>query len=92
MLNALKGGGQNAGFMPLLEQIGGVIQGRENTQLVSVNFTNKVGDVRLVMVAPDFEAVETVRTALAAAGLEAELENSNVQGDAVRARLKVREK
>jgi type II secretory pathway component PulL len=51
-----------------------------------------VGDVRLNLVVPDFKAVESIRTNLDAAGLLAQMENSNAQGDMVRARLKVRSK
>lgn len=91
-LKGLKGGGQNAGFVPLLERLGRVVQGKEGAVINSVNFTDKVGDVRVILIAPDFDAVESIRTQLDTAGLQADLENSNTQGNAVRARLKVREK
>jgi type II secretory pathway component PulL len=41
------------------------------------------------MLAPDFAVVEQIRTALAAAGFTAELENSSRSGDGVRARLRI---
>jgi general secretion pathway protein L len=91
-LNSLQGGAQGAGFVSLLERIGRVVQAEQGAQLGSINFTDKLGDLRLNLVVPDFRAVESIRTRLDAAGLEAQMENSNTQGDAVRARLKVREK
>lgn len=91
-LNRLRGGAEGPGFTPLLEQVGAVVSAHQGAVLSSVNFTAKVGDVRVVLVAPDFATVEAIRGQLDAAGLKADLENSNTQGDAVRARLKVGER
>jgi type II secretion system protein L len=91
-LSGMKGGAQSGGFVPLLEQLGRVVQGQPGTTLSSINFTDKAGDLRVILIAPDFKAVEAIRGRLDKAGLQADLENSNTQGDAVRARLKVREK
>lgn len=91
-LNNLQGGSQGGGFVSLLERIGRVVQAEQGAQLASINFTDKLGDLRLNLVVPDFRTVESIRTRLDAVGLEAQMENSNAQGDVVRARLKVREK
>ena len=91
-LESLRGVAQGGGFVSLLDRIGRVIQGQEGAQLATINFNDKVGDVRLNLVVPDFKAVESIRTNLDAAGLLAQMENSNAQGDMVRARLKVRSK
>ncbi|MEP5766409.1 MAG: type II secretion system protein GspL [Halieaceae bacterium] len=91
-LDDLRGAGQGAGFVSLMDRIGRVMQSEKAAQLASVNFNDKLGDVRLNLVAPDFRTVEAIRAGLDAAGLQAETENSNAQGNAVRARLKVREK
>ena len=60
-------------------------------QLASVNFSDKLGGVRVNLVAPDFRSVEAIRAGLVKAGLKASTENSNAAGDVVRARLKVEE-
>lgn len=91
-LSELRGGVQGAGFVSVVEKIGRVVQAQKGAQLTSINFNDKVGDVRLNIVVPDFKAVEAIREGMAGAGLEATTENSNAQGDLVRARLKVREK
>ncbi len=91
-LDELRGGGEGAMFMPLLDKIGRAVQAEKGAQLTSINFNDKVGDVRLNIVVPDFKAVEAIRTRMDAAGLEAQMENSNTQGNTVRARLKVKEK
>lgn len=91
-LGALQSGSQGIGFVSLLEQVGRVVQAETGAQMGSINFSNKQGDLRLDLVVPDFKAVESIRTRLDAAGLDAKMENSNAQGDVVRARFKVREK
>jgi type II secretion system protein L len=91
-LKTLQGGTRGASFVSVFDRIGRVVESEKGAQLASVNFNDKLGDVRLNLVVPDFKAVESIRTRLDAAGLQADMENSNSQGDAVRARLKVREK
>ena len=91
-LDELRGGGASIGFISLIERIGRVLRSEKGAQVATINFNDKLGDVRLNLVVPDFKAVESIRARLDAAGLKADMENSNSQGDAVRARLKVREK
>lgn len=90
-LAELKGDAHGGSFVALMDRIGRVVNAHKGAQLSSVNFSNRLGDVRINLLAPDFPAVESIRTQLADAGLEAELENSNAQGEQVRARLKVAE-
>ena len=91
-LRELRGSGERASFMGLMDRIGRVVQKQQGAQLASVNYSDKLGEVRINLVVPDFRAVEAIRSGLVAAGLDAETENSNAQGDAVRARLRVGEK
>jgi len=91
-LEGLRGGTQDVSFVSLIDRIGRVVNTEKQAQLASVNFNEKLGDVRINLVAPDFRTVEVIRAGLSEAGLQAETENSNAQGNAVRARLRVREK
>ena len=91
-LRTLRGSADSVSFMSLMDRIGRVIQKEPGTQLASVNFSDKLGEVRMNLIAPDFRTVEAIRAGMVAAGLDAETENSNAQGDAVRARLRVGEK
>ena len=91
-LRELRGGGQSTSFMSLMERIGAVVEKQPGAQLASVNYSDKLGEIRMNLVAPDFRAVEAIRSGLVAAGLDAETENSNAQGDSVRARMRVGEK
>ncbi|MCZ6829594.1 MAG: type II secretion system protein GspL [Gammaproteobacteria bacterium] len=91
LLAELKGDSRGGSFVGLMDRIGRVVQSHPDAQLTSVNFSSRLGDVRIQLLVPDFAAVESIRTQLSKAGLEAELENSNAQGQQVRARLKVGE-
>jgi type II secretion system protein L len=90
-LASLRGQSQGAGFVSLMDRIGRAVNAQRGAQLASINFSDKTGEVRFSVMAADFAAVESIRNRLVEAGLEAETENSNTQGDRVRARLKVRE-
>ncbi len=91
-LDDLRGGSQAVSFVSLMDRIGGVVARQQGAQVASINFNDKLGDVRINLVAPDFNAVEAIRAALVEQGMDAVTENSNVQGNLVRARLKVSEK
>jgi type II secretion system protein L len=91
-LEELRGGDRSVSFVSMMERIGRVVARQRGAQIASINFNDKLGDVRINLVAPDFPSVEAIRTGLVAAGMEAVTENSNAQGERVRARLKVSEK
>ena len=83
-LDGLRGGGGGGGFVRLLEQAGAVIAQRPGASIVSINYNQRGGEMRLNLVANDFAAVEQLR-----AGLAAVMESSSAQGDGVRARIRV---
>lgn len=93
-LAAMRGSGQNSGFVHLMEQVGGVVAGNTGTSIdaINYNFSDRGGEMRMNIVAADFEAVERVRAGINKAGLEAIMESSSAQGDKVRARLRVGDK
>ena len=91
-LDALRGSGHSGGFVSLLERVGGVIAARPGTAIASINYSDKSGEMRLNILASDYEAVEQIRAGINKAGLEAIMENSSAQGEQVRARLRVGER
>lgn len=93
-LAAMRGSGQNSGFVHLMEQVGAVVAGNKGTTIdtINYNFSDRGGEMRMNIVAADFEAVERVRAGINKAGLEAIMESSSAQGDKVRARLRVGDK
>lgn len=93
-LASLRGSGQASGFVHLVEQVGAVIADNAGSSIDSINynFSPRGGEMRMNIVAADFEAVERVRADINKTGLEAVMESSSAQGDKVRARLRVGDK
>ncbi len=91
-LDALRGSGQSGGFVSLMNRVGAVIAGNPGTSIASINYSDRADEMRMNIVAQDYEAVERVRTAINGAGLQAVMESSSAQGDQVRARLRVGER
>lgn len=91
-LNDLRGSDQSSGFVGLVAQVGAVLAANPGTSIASLNYSQRAGEMRLNILASDYGAVERIREAIGASGLEASLENSNAQGDGVRARLRVAER
>lgn len=88
-LDALRGTAQSSGFISLMSRVGEIIASKPGAAIASINYNEKGGEMRINITAADFAAVEAIRTAMTEGGLEAVMENSNVQGDQVRARLRV---
>lgn len=88
-LKRLKGGG-SGGFVLTLEKIGSAMNGASGLQVNSISFDEKNGDVRLDMVVDNFQEVEKIKAGVEKQGMEAELLNSNAQGQQVRARLRIK--
>jgi type II secretion system protein L len=91
-LDALRGTGQSSGFVSLMDRVGNAIAGMPGTTIASINYTDKGDEMRLNIVAADFEGVEKLRSRMNEAGLEAIMESSSTQGDRVSARLRVGER
>jgi general secretion pathway protein L len=91
-LDVLGGTGQGSGFVGLFERVGGAIAGMPGTSIASINYNDKGNEMRLNIVAADFEGVEQLRSRINEAGLEAIMESSTTQGDRVSARLRVTER
>lgn len=93
-LASMRGSGEASGFVHLVEQVGAVIADNKGTTIdtINYNFSERGGEMRLNIVAADFEAVERVRADINKTGLQAVMESSNAQGDRVRARLRVGDK
>ena len=88
-LDALRGTSQSSGFVSLMNRVGEIVASKPGTAIASINYNDKGGEMRMNITATDFEAVEAIRTAMTDNGLEAVMESSNVQGDEVRARLRI---
>jgi len=90
-LDAVGGTGQGSGFVSLMARVGGAVAGLPGTSISTINYTDKGDEMRLNIVAADFEGVETLRNRIIDAGLDAEMESSSTRGDRVSARLRVKD-
>ena len=88
-LRALRGDGQRTGFIELLSRTGAVLNGVDQTQIVTINYSDRNEQLGLTVTVADFESVEKIRSELVKAQLTVEIENSTQSGDGVRARLRV---
>jgi len=88
-LDALRGSAQSSGFISLMERVGSVIASRPGTSIATINYNDKADEMRMNIVAANYEAVEQVRADINKAGLQAVMESSSAQGNKVRARLRV---
>jgi len=91
-LDALRGTGQSGGFVGLMERVGSAISGMPGTTISSINYNDKGDEMRLNIVAENFEGVEKLRSRINETGLEAVMESSSAQGNRVSARLRVGER
>jgi general secretion pathway protein L len=91
-LDAMRGSAQTSGFVSLIDRVGSVIASRPGTTIATINYSDKSDEMRMNIVAADFEAVEQMRADINNAGLQAVMESSSAQGDRVRARLRVSER
>lgn len=88
-LAALRGTPQTSGFVSLVDRVGQAIATMPDTTIATMNYNDKTHEMRLNIIAADFESVERLRVLINEAGLNAVMESSNAQGDKVRARLRV---
>jgi type II secretion system protein L len=91
-LDALGGTGQGSGFVSLMEKVGGAVAGLPGTSISTINYSDKGDEMRLNIVAADFESVENLRSRINKAGLDAVMESSSTRGDSVTARLRVKDR
>ena len=87
-LDTMTGSSESSGFVSLMARVGEVVAAADGN-IISINYNDKAGEMRLNFLASNYEVVERIRTGIAEGGLEATLENSSAQGDQVRARMRV---
>ncbi len=91
-VDALRGTTNGGGFVAMMDKVSRVLDGEEGAVLASLNYSDRGADMRMNLVAPDFESVERIRVGLNAAGLVASMESSSAQNGGVRARIRVEER
>lgn len=82
------GGEAGQRFTPVLVAVVSAVAERDGLNLTNLNY-GVGGELRLNLLAPSFESVESLRLRLEADGFVAALENSSMRGDQVQARLRI---
>jgi len=88
-LKRLKGNAGAGGFVGLLQQAGGVLVSAKGLQIQSLTYDAKNSELRLDVVVKDSPQVDAIIKSAQRAGLSAELQSSNAQGQDVRARINI---
>jgi type II secretion system protein L len=89
-LEAAGGTGRGSNFVGLMERVGSAVADSPGTSISTINYSDKGDEMRLNIVAADFEGVEKLRSRINEAGLEAVMESSSTRGERVSARLRVK--
>ena len=76
-------------FTEILDRVGRVIAVSSELTLSSINYSDSAGEVRLDLLAPNYDEIEALRERFTTSGLNATLETSSQRDTQVRARLKV---
>lgn len=88
----IQGIGQSGGsnMLALLSTLGAEPQA-SSLQVSAMNYEARAAELRIDIVAENFQQVEKLRSALRARGISAELQNSSASGNKVRAKLALKE-
>lgn len=89
-------GSQGSAVLPLLQRLGGAIKSINGITIQTLGYSEKQNELRLNIIAGSFKDVESLRAAIVAAGLDAQLVSSSADGDATnpktRAQLRIAER
>ncbi len=86
-LREFSSGGEQSRFLPLFYQSAEVLKTFEGIKLLNVNFTMRTNELRLDIMARQFEDIEKIRSSLAEQGIAASLVSSNSVEGGERARM-----
>lgn len=90
-LKSIQADGGGSRFIPLFYKSSEVIANASGLSLHSVNYDNRNEQMRVEVLAKQFQDIEKLRNALQEVGVLAELANSNSVPDGVRARMTFKE-
>lgn len=90
LLSALRGGGSQQQFIEQLEKVGGILAKHKVSQLNALNYEQDKSEVRLDMLVDSYDQLQTMIDDLRALNLEVEIQNSNAQGEQLRARVRIK--
>lgn len=81
------GGGGN--FMPKMQKIGEVLARHQIQTLNTLNYEQAKGEIRIDLLVDNYDKLQQVINDLKQAGLNTDIQNSNAQGEQLRARIRI---
>lgn len=90
-LAKLQGSDVGVKFLPLLEKAGVAMNQAQGLKINTMNYDTNNSEIRFDILVKNFQQVETIKTGVQKAGLTYQLQNSNAQGDQLRARIKIKQ-
>lgn len=87
----LQGGAVGVKFLPLLEKAGVAMNQAQGLKINTMNYDTNNSEIRFDILVKNFQQIETIKTGVQQAGLTYQLQNSNAQGEQLRARIKIKQ-
>lgn len=88
-LRAATNGGSGEPFIRRMEKVGSVLEQHQVKTINALNYDAKKSEIRLDFITKDYDALQGIMADMKQTGLEAEIQNSNAQGDQLRTRLRI---
>ncbi|NRB40359.1 MAG: hypothetical protein HRU20_18145 [Pseudomonadales bacterium] len=88
-LKSATASGSGEPFIAKMDKIGAVLNKHQVQTLNSLNYDLDKSELRLDFLVKDYDQLQAILSALKASGLNAEIQNSNAQGDQLRTRLRI---
>lgn len=88
-LRKLEGGGSSAGFAEMINSTGAVLAKHQIQSLNSLTYEQEKNELRLDLLVDNYDKLQAIMADMKAASINVEIQNSNAQGDQLRARLRV---
>ena len=90
-LQKLEGGSSSGGFSTVMNSTGAVLAKHQIQSLNSLTYEKEKNELRLDLLVENYDKLQALMADMKAAGINVEIQNSNAQGDQLRARLRVGE-
>ena len=88
-LTSATAGNSGEPFILQMDKVGQVLNKHAVQTLNSLNYDVSKSELRLDLLVKDYDVLQNIMAGIKAAGMEAEIQNSNAQGDQLRARLRI---
>ncbi len=88
-LKLATGSGSGNSFIESMDKVGGVMAKHNVHSFNALNYDQNKGEIRIDFLVKDYDSLQAIMNGIKTAGLTPEIQNSNVQGDLLRARLRI---